>query len=355
LFPLLRLIPSYITNSSQLVSILDKIKLPDHYQFIIADVDNLYPSIDIDDALATLYVFLKERSGFTKARIKLIINLTRWVLKNNYVTFGDKTFLQIKGTAMGTPCAVVVACIYMHMLEQEALRRFKSTCYVTSSIYMFNRFIDDYLMAVSDYDTGIFFMKILNSIRENIKITFRIRNSEAEFLDLTLYKTGPNTMSVKSYIKPMNKHLFLPPTSCHPPHRFSGWITGYGRRLRGQNEADHHFKNFIDLFESSLVKRGYKQQKITNSFAVIPDRQTIIESIRNNTTSKKNLDLGTPFVITYTPAMQATLNAIKEAIAITEEVKLDPHYPMIFSTTNKILISYKCGKNLRDLVAPSTL
>ena len=111
----------------------------------------------------------------------------------------------------------------------------------------------------------------------------------------------------------------------------------------------------VDAYEKGLVDRGYKQHKITTNFAVIPDRQTILESICNNTNSKKNLDIGTPFVITYTPAVQSTLNAIKDAIAITEEAKLDPHYPMIFSASNKILISYQCGKSLRDIVAPSAI
>ena len=34
MFPLLRKIPSYITNSAELVSMLEKIKLPEDYQFL---------------------------------------------------------------------------------------------------------------------------------------------------------------------------------------------------------------------------------------------------------------------------------------------------------------------------------
>ena len=61
------------------------------------------------------------------------------------------------------------------------------------------------------------------------------------------------------------------------------------------------------------------------------------------------------FVVTYTPAIQASLQAIKHAIAITEEARLDPHYPMIFAATSTPLLSFKRGKNLRDIVSPSTL
>jgi hypothetical protein len=62
LFPLLRLIPFFIANSAQLVRKLDNIKLPEHYQLIPADVENLYPSIDIEDVLEVLIQFLTDRS-----------------------------------------------------------------------------------------------------------------------------------------------------------------------------------------------------------------------------------------------------------------------------------------------------
>ena len=354
MFPLLRKIPSYITNSAQLVSMLEKIKLPEDYQFLQADVDNLYPSIDIDDALEALLQFLLDRSGFKRSRIDFIVNLTRWVLKNNYVTFGDNTFLQICGTAMGTPCAVVVACIYMHILEQEALNQFAYQRYMYRCIFLFVRFIDDYILLVVDYDSGIAFMELLNSRRPNIKVTFKISNSEAQFLDLTLYKTTRDQVSVKSYIKPMNKHLFIPPSSCHPPHTFKGWIVGYGRRLRCNNQADNHYQSFIDLFESSLCNRGYKEKKITEHFSVIPSRETILASLLNKPNRPKK-DIGTPFVVTYTPAIQASLQAIKQALAFTEEARLDPHYPMIFAATSTPLLSFKRGQNLRDIVSPSAL
>ena len=157
---------------------------------------------------------------------------------------------------MGTPCAVVVACIYMHTIEQEALNQFAYQRYIIRAIFLFIRFIDDYFMIVSDYDQGLSLMELLNSRRENIKITFKIRNYEAQFLDLTLYKTKPNQMSVRSYIKPMNKHLFIPPTSCHPPHIFRGWVVGSARRLRLNNQADNYHSSFSKQFETSLLQRG---------------------------------------------------------------------------------------------------
>jgi hypothetical protein len=128
---------------------------------------------------------------------------------------------------------------------------------------------------------------------------------------------------------------------------------GYGRRLKGNNTAESDYTNFIDLFGSSLLDRGHKQKKITEHFSVIPDRETVLQSFTDKPKVKK--DIGIPFVLTYTPAIQQSLNAIKQAIAFTEEAKLDPHFPLIFAATSTPLLSFKRGKNLRDLVAPSAL
>ena len=355
-FPLLRKIKSYISNSAELVKMLDTIKPPQHFQLLEADVDNLYPSIDINDGLHALKSFLT-KTGMHYTQVSLLVNLTRWVLTNNYVTFGDKTFLQKSGTAMGTPCAVIFACIYMHVIEQEALDLFSSTRYLIKAVFLFVRFIDDLIAIVSDHNSGLEIMRLLNSRRRSIHFTFKIRNSEAQFLDLTLYKTNVkhnHQLSVRAYSKPMNKFLFLPPTSCHPQHVFSGWIVGYGRRLRRNDAADSDFNKDIHDFSNRLLARGYSKSHIQKTLAKIPSRTTIIESI-NVITMTQQKEIGVPFVITYSPEINELLPAIKHALSLTEEAYLDPHFPQIFGCRTTPLLSFKRGRNLRDMVAPSAL
>ena len=358
LFPLLKLIPSYIPNSAQLVSTLDSVNVPQHFQFIPADVDNLYPSINIDEALDAIFEFLSNRTGFPIARTNFLIQLIRWVLRNNYVSFGDNTYLQIQGTAMGTPCAVVVACIFMHIIEEEALSIFKRRYYICTTIFLFKRFIDDYIIIVSDYDTGIILMDILNARRTSINITFAICNTKAEFLDLTLYKTYPDHhLEVRAYSKPMNKYLYLPTSSCHPPHIFSGWIRGYCRRLRLNCSTDSDYANSLEFFKINLLNRGYEESIVTEIFKKIPDRPTIIKSVIDTNTSRTSTvpAIGVPFVITYSPFIHALLPKLKEALTFTEEAQMDPHFPSIFPTSTKPLVVFKRSRNLRELIAPSAL
>jgi hypothetical protein len=359
-FPLLTLIPSYITNSAQVVTMLDYIQPPKYFQFVEADVDSLYPSINIEDGLDAFYTFLCQRSKFPKARITFIVNLTKWVLTNNYVTFYNDFFLQTSGTAMGTPCAVVFACIYMHIIEQEALDIFASQRYIHSCVTLFLRFIDDIFAIFTDYTSALEFMQILNSRRQNITLTFKIRNMEAQFLDLTLYKDKHESqiIQVKAYSKPMNKFLFLPPTSCHPPHIFPGWILGYGKRLRLNCSADSVYTNCLNDFQSRLLDRGYDQRLITTTFNKIPNRDSIISNIRDNNKSNSQTNtksIGIPFVVTYTPQIQQTLPLISQALAFTEEAHLDPHFPLIFGKRVSPMLSFKRSSNLRDMVATSTI
>ena len=94
------------------------------------------------------------------------------------------------------------------------------------------------------------------------------------------------------------------------------------------------------MYEFNLLDRGYKEKTINSNLNAVPDRNTIFKSIfksillKNKTIDVTTKDFGTPVVITYTPALQASLDAIKRAIVITEEAKLDPHYPLIFSASN---------------------
>jgi hypothetical protein len=258
---------------------------------------------------------------------------------------------------MGTPCAVVFACIYIHTIEREALDLFASTRYIIKAVFLFTRFLDDIIAIISDYDSGIELMRLLNSRRKSIKFTFKIRNSEAQFLDLTLYKRFDHHkeyLEIKAYSKPMNKFLYLPPTSCHPRHIFGGWIVGTGRRLRLNCTVDTDFKAITKDFESHTTARGYSENFFHKTLAVIPNRATILYTLRHKV-DNQTPSIGVPFVITYTPEIKDALPAIKHALSLTEVAYLDPHFPQIFGCRTTPLLSFKRGPNLRDLVAPSAL
>ena len=116
--PLLRTIPTFIQDSASLILHLADHQFPKSCWFLEADVESLYPSIVITDGLLSLEKFLLSHQ-VSQPEILFILDLTHWVLSNNFLKFGNNHFLQIQGTAMGTPVAVAFACIHLAIIEDE--------------------------------------------------------------------------------------------------------------------------------------------------------------------------------------------------------------------------------------------
>lgn len=62
--------------------------------------------------------------------------ILNFVLKNGYVQFDGKIFVQHKGLAMGTPSAPILANITLAMNERQLLEKY-------SQIYLSRRYIED--------------------------------------------------------------------------------------------------------------------------------------------------------------------------------------------------------------------
>ena len=352
MFSLLRRIPTFVQSSREVVQRLETIKPPEYYQLIEADVDNLYPSINIDDGLQALHAFLTNLYTIPDDNITFIVKLTKWVLTNNYLEFGGLYYRQISGTAMGTPCAVVFACVYMHMIEQQALREFGRSCHSMIHIALFVRFIDDLLLIVSDYFVAKGMIDLLNKQRPWIHLTFKIRNEQANFLDLTIYKTRHHGIAVRAYHKPMNKFLFLPTTSCHPPHIFNGWIRGYSQRLRVNCSNDADYESNIAEFRQHLYARGYTADIVVPATTLQKSRKELLE----RTVTKPTTSIGVPFILTYTPAVRACRHELKEALKLSQIASLDRDFDAIFNRRSTTpLIAYKRDHNIREILAPSML
>ena len=268
--PLMKSSFSFIRNSTDLVTRLEATPFPTSATLCSADVVNLYPSIDLHDGLRMLHIAL-HISPFRIDNIPLLMDLAQFILFNNYLSFDDQVYLQLQGTAMGTPFAVTFACIYMSMLEIETLRLCRSTD--TSSFIppiLLCRFIDDIFSVFQDPISAALFFNTFNTLRPSIKLTFDITSPSHSFLDLTIFK-GPrfhtsNLLDTKLYQKQINKYQYISPNSFHPRHVFSNFIHA---ELRRYLLACTHPDDFIHLrsqFSSRLTARGYPPLFINSLF-----------------------------------------------------------------------------------------
>ena len=93
-------------------------------QFAIFDVTDLYTMIPRDGAIQALGRFLSKhfKNGWIgNIRIDTVVRLARLVSDTNYFVYGKKYYKQIKGGAMGSPFAMVLANIYMLEWEQPLI------------------------------------------------------------------------------------------------------------------------------------------------------------------------------------------------------------------------------------------
>jgi len=143
--------PTVLTNISELIVNLETISIPKSKNLLIAtaDVTALYPSIPLSNGTVALTWFLTTHSKFNKLEIDFIIDLTRWVLRSNFVYSSeynpDTIYIQIKGTAMGTILSVVYANIYMIWIEHSIVAMF------TLHILLYKRLLDDILIIWDGY------------------------------------------------------------------------------------------------------------------------------------------------------------------------------------------------------------
>ena len=96
----------------------------------------LYPSIPHEAGLEALYEKLEERVE-KKIPFSDLVNMTEFVLKNNYFELTLKSRNKISGTAIRTKFAPPYACIFMDKAEREFLEAEDTKSWV------WLRYIDD--------------------------------------------------------------------------------------------------------------------------------------------------------------------------------------------------------------------
>ena len=237
-------------DSKMVVQQLETREVPEDCVFLTYDIEKMYPTIDLRDAIATLEQHLpvmRSNNGFWKRILQLI-------MYNNYVTWNEEIYRQQKGTATGTQVAPPFANLYTYfkfkpIFDEEA-----------SGIYFNSRLIDDGLLIVQDAVTARRIIGKLNQA-SSMNLTYVISNNMATFLDLDIYK-GPRfkahkIVDIKVHFKSTNKLLYLPANSNHPGIHKASVVKGEAIRcLRNTSDKIEWLKALHFIFKG-MMARGY--------------------------------------------------------------------------------------------------
>lgn len=158
-------------DTADFVARVKALKLVDSCFLFSMDVESLYTNIDTQMGMAAVQAAF-DRSRPEEHLLQLLqLNLTR-----NDFQFDRKTFLQIKGTAMGKRFSPAYANIYMAEWERTALEK----CQKLPLVYL--RYLDD-IWGVWTHTREDFqeFVGVLNSHHQSIKLVPVLQEGEVVF------------------------------------------------------------------------------------------------------------------------------------------------------------------------------
>ena len=247
-------IATYIKDSGQLLDLLQNLgPLPPNARLFTADANSMYTNIDTDHALKVISEWLESIIDQLPPNFPLpaVIDAMAIVMRNNLFEWGDKHFLQLLGTAMGTSSAVMWANTYYWTHEKSKLIPAYHHC-----LLLFRRFVDDMFGVWIGSDEE--WISFKNDVSNFGILTweFEERCSSLAFLDLTINIEG-NRITTKTYQKALNLYQYIPPTSEHPKSMMKGIIHGLLRNYHRQNTKVNDYYNMATKLYERHVARGW--------------------------------------------------------------------------------------------------
>ena len=290
---LLPLVKSYTKNSAEVIQDLKQLTLPHNALLFSADAKSMYTNIDTDTGLNAMRDFLTLNSSriSTSFPTNLFLQILEIVMRNNIFSFQDTYWIQLSGTAMGTPVACSYATVTYGQHENTAILPEFS-----NNLLYFKRYIDDIfgIWIPSDNQNTKTWESFKTALNSWGKLSWVIEepSSTTNFLDLTL-KISNLKICTKTFQKDMNLYLYIPARSAHPPSCLKGLIMGETRRYWIQNnKAD--FTTILAKFIQRLTERGHKLEDLAplfNQAAAALDTNILRQSQQNSDKNDRTIFL----------------------------------------------------------------
>ena len=216
--------------------------------------------------------------------------LSRFVMQNNYFSYDDQFYQQIRGGAMGSSLTLTVANCYMFFFEQKIIKQIKNS----GGLYF--RYIDDLFIIINWPVRHLYkHIDIWNKFDENIKLNAHI-GSTVNFLDLYIENKN-GTLFTTVYHKPFYEPYYLPFNSIHPLHMKKN--IPFVMLLR--------IIRYCSKFQSYLNER----EKLRTALLLNKYPNKIIEEQFNSLLSKYNIDKPLDFN-NYSLYSQRVINSSKK-------------------------------------------
>ena len=264
--PIVKRIPSYIHDTTHFLRTLRGFAgtIPQNSILVTFDVKSLYTNIPHDEGINYCSIALHQYYT-TNLPIPVIHmrQLISFILKKNYFQFQNNFYLQIHGTAMGSPFAPNYANIFMDNIERQILDNAPNN----NTPILWLRFIDD-IFAIWTYgqDSLLKFFDHMNTIHPTIKFEMSHSRDRIPFLDTTVILTITGHIETTLYRKPTDISPLLHAQSFHPINCKTSIIYSQALRYRRIISDNNEFEKQLQVLRRTLIKRGYNIGRINEIF-----------------------------------------------------------------------------------------
>ena len=274
--PILKQLYNVCTSALTLITDFQDLQTDMNSVILCADVTALYPNIPILLGVQTVAKVLNRLHCFTDSHLNFLMDLLHWVLLNNFCTFNSKTYLQIKGTDMGTPVAPSYANIFLYGIECDVIAKHKPVYY--------KRYIDDIFAIFHSKIIAKCFVHTFNNIVPSIKLEAITIGRKGIMLDLEIeltYNANTNLDIIQHTLfqKPANIYQYIPLLSNHRPTIFLNFIKQEINRFNINCTNINDFNICKTLFLHRLLARGYNEELFNNALSALPTRSTLLNNI----------------------------------------------------------------------------
>jgi len=251
-------------DTSHVLQDIKKVEnLPSHSRLFTCNAESMYTNINNIHGIEIIRKWLEDYSQEVPQDFptEFLLKVLQIVMSNNIFQFDDTYWLQKCGTAMGMSCACSYATLYWAYIERKFIIPRWS-----HSLPFLRRYIDDKLgIWTGSEETFTAFLQDLNSYSQ-LKWTSSGLSSSVNFLDITITIENDGKISTKTFQKPTNLHLYIPPSSAHPPGVLKSLIFGNLQRYWEQNTYVSDFTDITKQFATRLIARGYDKHAIERLF-----------------------------------------------------------------------------------------
>ena len=264
LFDLGNDLPSRLKDMTHMPNIVDELNrsnLLSESILVGFDIVNMFPSIDNNFKLKTVFEILE--SLINKFLLtQSVIEALEHCLTCNYSLFNNKNYLQTDGTTQGPHMSCSYADLAPATFDNHALA-------YNCSPTMWKRFCNDAFEVWSHVSAALnLFWDYLNSLDDTGKIKFMMHvanKNGLELLDLK-FKIMEEERSVDVYSEPTNSFKYVVPSTCYPYKNIKSIPKSIALGLQQIFDADEKNNQRSSEYQKYLVRREYNPTLVKKQF-----------------------------------------------------------------------------------------